>query len=181
MALHLTSLGDQESCGKMPDNCCIYQGDEFIAFEFLQQNKGLYYERTLFSLTKALHQVLFPALREVLVLLCITAVVALPDCLGMFWISKKRGGVILLVYPPQVVCYLIPCEDSGRARCVERRIHLLRPGVPILPASWSTHGTATELSRAVPHPWAILSPPGAEDEHSEPLPSLLLAGGATTV
>lgn len=63
MALHLTSLGDQESCGKMPDNCCIYQGDEFIASEFLQQNKGLYYERTLFSLTKALSQVPFPAWR----------------------------------------------------------------------------------------------------------------------
>lgn len=105
MALHLTSLGDQESCGKMPDNCCIYQGDEFIAFEFLQQNKGLYYERTLFSLTKALSQVLFPALGDVVVFLCITAVVALPECLAMFWISKKRGGVILLVHPPQVVCY----------------------------------------------------------------------------
>lgn len=59
MALHLTSLGDQESCGKMPDNCCIYQGNEFIAVEFLWQNKGLYYESTLFSLTKALSQSCF--------------------------------------------------------------------------------------------------------------------------
>lgn len=163
MALHLTSLGDQESCGKMPDNCCIYQGDEFIAFEFLQQNKGLYYERTLFSLTKALSQVLFPALGDFVVLLCITAVVALPDCLAMFWISKKRGGVNLLVHPPQVVCYLIPCEDSGRdsvaAACelVTWRgdgggiqIHLLEPGVPILHASWNTHGTATEVSKGCP-------------------------------
>lgn len=47
MALHLTSLGDQESCGKMPDNCCIYQGNEFIALEFLQQNKGLRYESSV--------------------------------------------------------------------------------------------------------------------------------------
>lgn len=166
MALHLTSLGDQESCGKMPDNCCIYQGDEFIAFEFLQQNKGLYYERTLFSLTKALSQVLFPALGDGVVLLCITAVVALPDCLGIFWISEKRGGVILLVHPPQVVCYLIPSEDPGRdfpreagAACELStwrgdvggiQIHLLQPGVPILPASWNTHGTATELSKGCP-------------------------------
>lgn len=52
MALHLTSLGDQESRGKMPDNCCIYQGNEFIAVEFLQQNKGLHYESTLVILTK---------------------------------------------------------------------------------------------------------------------------------
>lgn len=56
MALHLTSLGDQESRGKMPDNCCIYQGNGFIAIEFLQQNKGLYYESTLFSLTTAWSQ-----------------------------------------------------------------------------------------------------------------------------
>lgn len=53
MALHLTSLGDQESRGKTPDNCCIYQGNEFIAIEFLRQNKGLYYESTLFFLTAA--------------------------------------------------------------------------------------------------------------------------------
>lgn len=59
MALHLTSLGDQESRGKMPDNCCIYQGNEFIAVEFLRQNKGLYYESTLFSLTKASSQSCF--------------------------------------------------------------------------------------------------------------------------
>lgn len=59
MALHLTSLGDQESRGKMPDNCSIYQGNEFIAAEFLQQNKGLHYESILFSLTKALSQSCF--------------------------------------------------------------------------------------------------------------------------
>lgn len=101
-----------------------------------------------------------------MVLLCITAVVALPDCLGVFWISKKRGGVILLVYPPQVVHYLIPFEGSGRdspreaaAACElgTRRgdvggiqIHLLQPGVPILPASWNAHGTATEVSKGCP-------------------------------
>ncbi|PKU36204.1 hypothetical protein llap_13492 [Limosa lapponica baueri] len=34
----------------------LFWGNEFIAVEFLRQNKGLYYESTLFSRTKALSQ-----------------------------------------------------------------------------------------------------------------------------
>lgn len=188
MALHLTSLGDQESCGKMPDNCCIYQGDEFIAFEFLQQNKGLYYERTLFSLTKALSQVLFPALGDVVVLLCITAVVALPDCLAMFWISKKRGGVILLVHPPQVVKILGEILWLLRVSSVhgeEMEVGFKSTSLSLEYPSSMPAGTPMaqpqRFSKAVPHSWAILSPLGAQDEHAKPLPSLLLAGGATSV
>lgn len=87
-------------------------------------------------------------------LLCITAVVALPDCLGVFWISKKRG-----CHPPgspSTGCVLFNpmCRfwDRFCGCCVRgdgggTQIHLLHPGVPILPASWNTHGTATELPK----------------------------------
>lgn len=45
---------------------------------------------------------------------CIIAVVALPNCLEIFWIKKGSGDLILLFYPPQVVCDLISFGNPGR-------------------------------------------------------------------